>query len=216
MVVAARRRDRLDALASELAAAPGSVSVQVLDVTDHDAVVAAMQAADDASGGLDVVVANAGIGGGSRIGGGHHEANAAVVATNLVGVVSQVEVGLSLMQPRGRGRVVLVSSVAASRGMPGSAAIYSATKSAVGRLGESLHLQLHGSGVGVTTIYPGYIDSEMTEEIPKAMKASTSDAVATMIRAIDRGAGVVHVPRWYRPVASLLRVLPSGLLRRFT
>ncbi len=48
------------------------------------------------------------------------------------------------------------------------------------------------------------------------MKASTPDAVATMIRAIDRGAGVVHVPRWYRPVAGLLGVLPSGLLRRFT
>jgi len=215
VAVAARRVDRLTQLAQELASAPGRVTVHELDVTDHAAVEQVLHAVDDACGGLDVVVANAGIGGGSRIGSGDQDANVAVVATNLVGVVSQAEVALSMMQPRDRGQVVLVGSVAARRGFAGGAAIYSATKAAVARLGEGLAMQVRGTGVAVTTIHPGYVDSEMTERIPQAVKASTSSAVATMLAAIDRRAVTAYVPRWWRPAASLLPVLPDALLRRF-
>ncbi|HKJ57242.1 MAG TPA: SDR family NAD(P)-dependent oxidoreductase, partial [Nitriliruptoraceae bacterium] len=83
VAVAARRVDRLRELAQGLASAPGRVTVHELDVTDHAAVEQVLHAVDDACGGLDVVVANAGIGGGSRIGSGDQDANAAVVATNL-------------------------------------------------------------------------------------------------------------------------------------
>ena len=216
VAIAARRRDRLEALADELADAPGRVTVHDLDVTDHDVVTAAMHAADDAHGGLDVAVANAGTGGGRPIGTGGQTANEAVVATNLVGVVSTAEVALGLMVPRGAGRIVLVSSVAGVRGLPGTAAVYSATKAAVARLGESLAIQLRGTGVGVTTVVPGWIDTELTARVPDLVKVAAPAAVAELVAGVDRGRTTLYVPRWWRPVAGLLRVAPEGLVARFT
>lgn len=216
VALAARRSDRLAALADELADAPGTVTVHELDVTDHQMVAAAMRAADEAHGGLDVAVANAGIGGGRAIGAGGQAANESVVATNLVGVVSTAEVALALMVPRGAGRIVLVSSVAAARGLPGSAAIYSASKAAVARLGESLAVQLRGTGVGVTTVFPGWIDTELTARVPERVKVAAPGAVAELVAGVDRGATTLYVPRWWRPLAGLLRVVPDGLVARFT
>lgn len=215
VAVAARRRERLEDLQAELADTPGEVTVHELDVTDHDAVEAVMRDADQTHRGIDVVVANAGIGSGGRIGSGHHDASAAVVATNLVGVMSQAEVALALMAPRGQGQIVLVSSVAASRGLPGTTAAYSATKAAVSRLGESLRTQLRGSGIAVTTVCPGYIVSEMTQGVPDFMKTDTISAVASMVAAIDRRSRVVYIPRWWRPVAAVLKVVPSSVVQRF-
>lgn len=216
VAVAARRRDRLEDLAEELADAPGTVTVHEVDVTDHDALEAAMRAADQAHGGLGVVVANAGVGRGSVLGSGNHAANEAVVATNIVGVVSTVEVALALMQPRGTGRIVLVSSVTGVRGLPGTAAVYSASKAAVASLGESLAVQLRGTGVGVTTIFPGWVDTEMTERVRYRIKAGAPRAVAQLLEAVDRGRTSAYVPRWWRPVAGLLRVVPDSLVDRFT
>lgn len=215
VAVAARRRERLDDLQADLAHEPGEVSVHELDVTDHDAVESVMRDVDQTHGGIDVLVANAGIGSGGRIGSGRHDASAAVVATNLVGVMSQAEVALALMAPRGHGQIVLVSSVAASRGLPGTTAAYSASKAAVSRLGESLRTQLRGSGIAVTTVCPGYIVSEMTEGVPDFMKTDTTSAVAAMIAAIDRRSRVVYIPWWWRPLAGVLKVVPSFVVQRF-
>ncbi len=98
VALAARRSDRLAALADELADAPGTVTVHELDVTDHRMVAAAMRAADEAHGGLDVAVANAGIGGGRAIGAGGQAANESVVATRAkvgYGVPQGLKVGVS-------------------------------------------------------------------------------------------------------------------------
>lgn len=215
VALAARRVGRLDSLAGELAGS-SRVTVHALDVTDAPAVDAAIRTADEQHNGLDVVVVNAGRGGGGRIGTGRLDENRAVIDTNLVGALSQAEAALSLFRERGRGQLVLVSSLAANRGLPGSAAVYSASKAALASVGESLRIELAGSGITVTTLRPGYIATPLNERHSGPYRTPLSKGVASMISAIDSEAGDVVVPGWpWRPVSWLLRVAPSSLIRRF-
>lgn len=215
VALAARRVGRLDALAGGLSG-PGRVTVHALDVTDFPAVDAAIRTADEQHGGLDVVVVNAGRGGGGRIGTGRLDENRAVIETNLLGALAQAETALSLFRERNRGHLVLVASLAGDRGLPGSAAVYSASKAALASIGESLRIELKGSGITITTLRPGYIATPLNERQSGFYKTPLSKGVASMIAAIDAGGGDVVVPAWpWRPVSWLLRVSPSSLIRRF-
>lgn len=216
VALAARRRDRLMTLADSLRDHPILTTVHSLDVTDPVAVGRVIREADSAHGGLDVVVINAGRGGGARIGSGREAENRAVVETNLLGVISQAEVAMQLFRERGRGHLVLVSSLAAARGLPGSAAIYSATKAAVTSLGESLHMETAGSDITVTTLLPGYIRTEINEKARFPYLTPVERGVAAMIEAIDRGVSDAVVPAWpWRPVSWILAIVPGRLIRRF-
>ncbi|MBY5162947.1 SDR family NAD(P)-dependent oxidoreductase [Salsipaludibacter albus] len=216
VALAARRTDRLTALADELSANGAIVSVHELDVTDAAAVDREVRAADAVLGGLDVVVANAGRGGGAVVGDGHHDRNVGVLETNLVGVFAQAEVALSLFRPRGVGHLVLVSSVAGTRGLPGSSASYSVSKAGVLQLGRALRTDLAGSGIDVTVVIPGWVSSEMTERVPERVKTDVETAVASMLDSIDARRGEAYVPRWWRLLArGVLPLVPGRVLRRF-
>lgn len=216
VAVAARRLDRLEALEAELAPLPGSVSVHALDVTDPAAVVAAMNMADSRLGGLDVVVVNAGTAGGARLGTGEFARNQRVIDTNLTGALAQIEAALELFRPRARGHLVLVSSLASARGLPGSAAVYSATKIALAQLGESLRIELGRSGIDVTTLRPGYIRTDLSSRTRFPYLSPLGRGVDSMISAMDARAEDAVVPRWpWQPLGWLLRAAPGGLIRRF-
>lgn len=216
VALAARRLPRLEALAGEVESSPGRVSVHALDVTDAAAVASTMRSADELHGGIDVVVVNAGRGGGGRIGTGRSAENRSVVETNFLGALAQCEAALEIFRARDRGHLVLVSSMAGSRGFPGSAAIYSATKAAVTSLGESLRIEFSGTDIAVTTLRPGYIKTEINEGATFPYLTSTRRGVESMIRAIDRRAGDAVVPYWpWGPAHWLLRIAPGALIRRF-
>ncbi len=216
VALAARRLDRLEALAAELTDASGLVTVHTLDVTDVAAVSQVIEEADLAHGALDVVVVNAGRGGGGRFGTGRQAENRAVVETNLLGAMAQVEAAMEMFRRRGRGHLVLVSSLAGRRGLPGSAATYSAAKAALASLGESLRIETAGSGIAVTTLRPGYIRTEINEGSRFPFLTPVERGVRAMIGAIDRKAGDIVVPAWpWRPVGWLLAVVPGRLIRRF-
>ena len=159
VVVAARRRDRLDELVREIDALGGRGEALVLDVSDGDATFAAVHALD-ARLPLDLVVANAGIGGvtpGKKL---EWTRVKAILETNLVGAAATLSGALPGMVERGDGRVVAVASVAGFRGLPRFGA-YSASKAALITLCESLRIDLHGTGVSVTTVCPGYVQTEL-------------------------------------------------------
>jgi len=215
VALAARRTDRLESLADVLSGGPGAVSVHTLDVTDPGAVDRVIRHADAIHGGLDVVVVNAGRGGGSRVGAGGFDKNRMVIQTNLVGALAQAETAMSLFRGRGHGHLVLVSSMAANRGLPGSAAVYSATKAALASLGESLRTELAGSEILVTTLRPGYIRTELTSKKSPRLMTPLRRGVQAMIRAMDDNVADVVVPAWpWRPVSWVLPVLPHGLIGR--
>lgn len=214
VALAARRVERLDELAAHVTG--GRVSVHPLDVTDFPAVAGVMDEADRTHGGLEVVVVNAGRGGGARLGTGRFPENRLVVDTNFTGALAQIEAALDLFRRRGRGHLVLVSSLAATRGLPGSAAVYSATKVGLAWLGESLRAELGGSGIDVTTLRPGYIRTELNERADFRYMTELGPGVEAMIAAMDRKADDVVVPAWpWRPLGWLLRLAPDVLIRRF-
>lgn len=214
VAIAARRGERLERLAAELG--EESVSIHVLDVTNPGATRAAIRQADEHWGGLDVVVVNAGRGGGVKLGAGGDTENRAVMDTNLMGALAQIEAAMELFRERGKGHLVLVSSMAANRGLPKAAAVYSASKAALASLGESLRIELAGSGIEVTTLRPGYVKTELSSRARFPFMTPLDRGAASMLAAIDSGAGDRVIPPWpWKPASWLLKVLPGGLLKRF-
>jgi len=210
VTLAARRRERLDELVGEIIAGGGSAEALVLDISDGDATFAALQAAD-ARRPIDFLVANAGQGGitpGKKL---DWKRVKEILETNLVGAAATIAGVVPGMVARGEGRVVAVASVAGFRGLPRFGA-YSASKAGLITLCESLRIDLHGTGVSVTTVCPGYVQTEMlTPGKSHPFVVSVDDAVATILRAADARDAVCTFPA---PIAAGMRaaqLLPRPL-----
>jgi NAD(P)-dependent dehydrogenase (short-subunit alcohol dehydrogenase family) len=164
----------------------------------------------------DIVIGNAGISKGTLT---EYESDAdvfrAVLETNVMGLVHTFHPFVAPMRAAGKGRLVGIASVAGFRGLPGAAA-YSASKAAAIRYLESLRVELHGTGIGVTTICPGFIDTPMTKKNPYRMPfiLDVDDAVARMIRRIDAGSSYAVVPWQMAIVGRLLTLLPNAIYDR--
>lgn len=217
VALAARRTDLLEALTDELRDGRGVAVAFPLDVTDFDSVGAVMRRADEEMGGIDVVVVNAGTGRGARLGTGEFHRNARMIDTNFTGGLAQVEAALEIFRTRQSGHIVLVSSLAARRALPGSAATYSATKLALASVGKSLRTELADHGIVVTTLYPGYIRTDLSGASRFPYMTPLEKGVESMIRVMDSGKSEAVVPAWpWKPLGWLFRAVPMSLIRRFT
>jgi short-subunit dehydrogenase len=176
----ARNRAELEELAAEL---PGEHVVIACDVSDRAAMEAAVKTFVEATGGLDLLVANAGIAHYGPFSQVPIERAEEMTRVNWLGTLYTVHAGLPLLLDRAEGHVVIVSSGAGLRSFPW-AAVYGATKAAQRMFAEALRHELSGTGVGLTTIYPG--------EITTSLHAHERDTL----------------PDWYRPGES---VPPEGL-----
>ena len=164
---------------------------------------------------LDLIIANAGISGGT---GGRGEDSAqtrAIMATNVDGVLNTVLPAIPAMRDRGHGQVALVSSLAGILAMPGAPA-YSASKAAVRAWGESLRGWLGRHGVHVSVICPGFIDTPLTRDNRYSMPflIDADRAARIIVRALSRNQGMIVFP-W--PMAALVRflaALPAALRTR--
>src|SRR5215470_19996203 len=154
VVVIARRHELLDSLVEEIERDGGRAMAIACDVTDRAAVHAAVRDAEARFGATARLVANAG----GALGSLPFSAEnvAAVVDLNLLGVANCIDAVLSGMLARRSGHLVAVSSLAASRGLPNSAA-YSAAKAALNNMMESLRIDLRASGIDVTILAPGFV-----------------------------------------------------------
>ena len=206
----ARRAEILAALAGEL---PATVHCYPLDVLDAAGLAAAAADFMARAGLPDIVIANAGISVGTLT----EEvedlpAFQRVFATNVMGMVHAFQPFVAMMKQAGAGRLVGVASVAGIRGLPGAGA-YSASKAAAISYLESLRVELHGSGVKVVTLAPGYIATPMTEKnsYPMPFLMPVDRAVISMVRHIERGTRFAVMPWQMGIVARLLRILPNVL-----
>jgi len=219
LALCARRIDRLDELKAELLERhPGiSVAVAALDVNDHEQVPKVFTELSDELGGIDRVIVNAGIGKGAPLGSGKLWANKATIETNLVAALVQIETALEMFKASGGGHLVLVSSVLGNMGVPGVKAAYAASKAGVSSLGESLRAEYLSGPIKVTTLEPGYIESEMTAKSGSTLlMVDNATGVKAMVDAMEREAGRAAVPWWpWGPLVQLMRVLPPRLARRF-
>lgn len=154
VVLAARREERLQALAEEL---PGA-SVLPLDVRDADAVRAAVEDLP-----LDIVLANAGLAiGTASIQAGDPAHWAQVIETNVLGVLHVVRAALPGMIERGSGDMLVLGSVAGRQVYPGGN-VYNASKFAVNALYQAMRLDAAGTGVRFTTVDPGMVETEFSK-----------------------------------------------------
>jgi len=219
LALVARRIDRLETLRKELLAAHPDIRVEVaaMDVDDPDSVASVVPELVGLLGGLDRFIVNAGIGKGGSIGTGRAAANRAVLNTNVLGAHAQCEAAMEVFRAQGSGHLVLISSVASVRGMPGTRTAYGASKAAVNALAEGIRSDVWGTGIVVTTILPGYIATDINVGRRGPMTVDLDTGVDALTAAIEREPVKAAVPGWpWTPVSRLLRVLPLSVVRRLT
>lgn len=218
LALCARRLDRLELLKAELAeSAPTiKVDVQVMDVNDHDQVFAVMKGFRQTFKTLDRVVINAGMGKGASLGTGYFEANRQTAETNFVGALAQCEAAMQVFRDQGYGHLVTVCSVSAIRGMPGPMTVYAATKAGLAALTEGIRADTLDSNIDVTTLYPGYIESEMTARVRNApFMVDTETGCRGLVNAMEKKAITAFVPWWpWSPLARAMKWLPLGVIKR--
>lgn len=159
VVVSGRREGPLQETAALCQAHGVRTLTLAVDVTDPDAQDAAVQAIVDKFSRLDVVLANAGCSVSGRIESLSVEEWRRQLEINVIGLATTARVALPALRQTG-GRLALVGSVMAYLGMPGAGA-YAASKAAVRAIGDTLHLELQGSGVSCTTLQPGFVESDI-------------------------------------------------------
>ena len=223
LALCARRTDRLEELRTEILAAHPErrVALRTLDVTDPDQVPAVFEELRAELGGLDRVVVNAGLGKGAALGTGQAAANRETATTNFLGALAQTEAAMEVFRAQRSGHLVMVSSMSAMRGMPKSMTTYAATKIGAAFLAEGLRTELHGTELGrtvdVTVLYPGYIASEMNEQVAQQtpLMVSTEKGVRSMVAAIEKRADSACVPALpWAPLSVVMKHAPLGVLKR--
>ena len=213
----ARRADRLAALVATLPNA-GLHHCYAVDVNDHAALAEAANDFLGQAGGIDIVIANAGVSYGTLTErGADLPVFEQIIATNLLATVATFAPFIAAMRAQAASgqphlRLVGIASVAGVRGLPGAEA-YSASKAAVISYCESLRIEMRRYGIRVVTLLPGYIDTPMTQvntyAMPFLMPAARFAAQAR--RVIAAGHSYAVIPWQMRGVSWLLRLLPNAL-----
>ena len=210
VALSARRVEALDKQIEHLDAA--RACALALDVTEPGSIVAAEHALVDRWGGYDLVVMLAGDYLPQSIEDFTLASARRIIDTNLGGVYNTLAVVLPRLRAAGRGGLVLVSSVAGYRGLPRSLA-YGPSKAALNNLAEALYLELHGSGIDVTLVNPGFVRTPLTAGNPFPMPAIIEPAQAAdkILAGLARGAFEIHFPRRFTYAMKLLALLPAPL-----
>ena len=221
VLVSARQADALQAFVAAHPPRNGlAAQAWPLDVTDTDAVARTARAIL-AQGPLDLVLYCA----------GHYREMRATdmdlaelerhLDINYRGALRVLAEVLPAMTARGQGHVSLISSVAGFRGLPKSLA-YGPTKAALTHLAETLYLDLHPQGLGVSVVHPGFVQTPLTAQNRFTMPAliTPAQAAQAMLEGWGRGAFDIHYPKRFTRWMKLLRLLPYRAyfpaVRRFT
>lgn len=204
-----RCRDRLDAVAEGCRARGAEVTAACLDVTDRAAAESWVRETN-ARHALDLVIANAGVSGGTAQGLEGPEQVRHLFAVNVDGVVNTVLPAIDGMIDRKRGQIALMSSLAGYRGFPGAPA-YSASKAAVKGWGEALRPGLRREGVGVSVICPGFVRTPMTavNDFPMPFLMDVERAAALIVRRLRKNPARIAFPWPTATAAWLIGSLPA-------
>jgi short-subunit dehydrogenase len=221
VTLVARREDRLKALADELAGAHRvRTEVIAVDLTDADSR-AELPAQLDARGLTpDILVNNAGFTTMGPVYRAERASELAMVRTNVEAVVDLCTLFVPGMVTRHRGAVLNTASTAAFQPLPGQAG-YGASKAFVLSYGRALGAELRGTGVTVTTLCPGPVetgfaeaagmtDDEAGEALPKVMWVPAADVARAAVDGLDAGRPVVIPGAANRAAASLAHLAPKG------
>ena len=224
LALCARRVENLKELKEDLMAINPSINVflRALDVTDAEQVFTVFNGFREdfkgIEGHLDRVIVNAGLGKGGPLGKGYHKQNMQTAVTNFCGAISQMEAAMTIFREQNFGHLVAISSISAFRGYPWAINVYAATKAGLKSLAEGLRIDvLNKPGIIISSIFPGYIASEMTESMGKSLPfmISLEKGSKLLVKAIYKEKANAYVPFWpwyfYKVV---MPFLPIKILRK--
>lgn len=210
IALCARRVEKLEALQQALTQKNSNLQIitAALDVNALDTVPNVLNDIKSRLGNIDIVIANAGITGVRRTGSGDLSVDKSIMQTNLFGAIATIDAAVAIFRKQGFGHIVGMSSFSAFRGIPGSAA-YSASKAALTNYLQAVGTELYRKkDIKVTAIHPGFIRTEIDDNIDKFPFVIDADKAAnTMVNAIEKGKTDIVVPSW--PWAILRKVIPK-------
>ncbi len=202
--------DLLESLAAELKGKPFASAVA--DVTDLNAVRAAVKQLEERLGPTDLLIASAGLGRETSALDYRGEDMNALISVNLIGVSNAIDAVIAGMRDRRRGHIAALSSLASYRGVPRMAA-YCASKAGVTALLDSIRVELKPLGIAVTTLCPGWIKTPMTDAVavPGATMMPVEEAVRRMLAVIRARKSYYAFPANQAFEVRLLKYLPRGV-----
>ena len=218
----ARSGDELESLAAEL---PGEHHALPADAGDREQVTAAVEGFRERAGGLDLVVANAGVAHYGPFRDLDAEAVERMTRVNWLGTTYLVAAALPGLLAQSGGHVVIVSSAAGHRAFP-EAAVYGATKAAQRMFGEALRHELAGTGVSLTMVYPGEIATSLHDHEKETMPewyrggpdaAPAAELAEKVLRGVESDARAVFHPPITRVLGAAHGLSPrlaDAILRR--
>lgn len=217
LAICARRMDRLEELKNELTSQyKVEVSARILDVTNYDQVFEVFNAFKEDFGSIDRVIVNAGVGQGRRIGKGNFEINRATVETNFISALAQSEAAVAIFREQNYGHLVMISSMSAMRGMPKHLTAYGASKAGVAFLAEGIRAELIDTPIKVSTIFPGYIRTEINEgaaKLPFEVDEITGSRL--LANEIEKQPVKAYVPKWpWMPLGFAMKILPLKIVNK--
>lgn len=183
VAIAARRRDRLDALAGKIAAAGGQAHVVVADFADEAQAGRAVHETQAAFGRLDILVNNAGVMYLEPVESADLGRWRQMLEVNVLGLIAATQAALPGMRQRRDGHIVNISSTAGRAGNPGGAA-YSATKFGVVGFSEALRKEVYKDNIRVTVIEPGIVETELRDHIAHAPTQQAINTWAESMRQL--------------------------------
>jgi len=216
VMLTARRGRLLEELAKEIRSRGGKAAVFAADLRKQPDIDAMIAFALSEFGGIDVLVANAGVSCHAPVAGISDAELEAVFEVNALGAMRSVRAVLPHMLARGSGQVIVVTSVATGLVWPDDA-VYGASKAAVSRFARGLRRDVAAGGVFVTEVVPGVVATDLAPGLSLLPKTEPDAVGRAMVNAMARPRRRVVVPWWYRVLLLLNRLIPGSvdaMLRR--
>lgn len=221
LALCARRVDKLLEIKDEIENLwPGCrVEIAALDVTHYLDIFTCFHAFKEKMEQIDKIIVNAGIGSGVKIGKGGFSQNLSTIETNFAAAFAQAEAAMEIFYEQNKGHLVIMSSMSAMRGLRGSMTAYAASKAAVAAMAEGIRTDvLKKKWIYVSTLYPGYIKTELNENLPKSKTPFIIDGARgakLLVDSIEKKKQKAFVPFWPWWVVGLaMRFLPLSLASR--
>lgn len=194
----------------------GVICPYVHDVTEYEQVPLLFDQITRDLGGLDLIIYAAAVQPPVSLHEYDFAKDAAMVQTNMLGAVAWLNLAAARFERARSGQIVGISSIAGDRGRVGSP-VYNASKAGLDTYLEALRNRLSRYGVTVTTIKPGFIDTELLKNAAKTFWViSPEEAAARTLDAVNRGRQLAYVPPRWRLVSLMVRAMPSFVFRRLS
>lgn len=222
VVLGARRGDRLHAAAERIRLTGGKVEAVTMDVTREEEVVALVQRARSAFGGLDIMICNAGFGYYGSVEGTPPDVMQRMVDVNFMGTFYGARAALPLFQRQHRGHLIIISSIVGQRGIAQMSG-YSATKAAQVGFAESLRTEYSGTDIHVSVVYPISTETEFRDAMDRdyghsvrglGPKQTADDVARSVVACARHPRPEVYPHAWSRGLAVLNAIAP-GFTDRF-